>query len=49
MHPVPESDPAPVLLLCVCKRTYEASEKIKAFFYAQSVSDVDRENILSLK
>jgi predicted RNA binding protein with dsRBD fold (UPF0201 family) len=29
--------------------TYEALEKVKAFFYAQSVSDADRENILSLK
>src|SRR5215468_2358890 len=29
--------------------TYEALEKVKAFFYAQSVSDVDRENILSLE
>jgi hypothetical protein len=26
--------------------TYEALEKVKAFFYAQSVSDADRENIL---
>jgi hypothetical protein len=25
--------------------TYEALEKVKAFFYAQSVGDVDRENI----
>jgi len=29
--------------------TYEALEKVKAFFYAQSVSDADRENILSLE
>jgi hypothetical protein len=27
--------------------TYEALEKVKAFFYAQSVSDSDRENIQS--
>jgi predicted RNA binding protein with dsRBD fold (UPF0201 family) len=26
--------------------TYEALEKVKAFLYAQSVSDTDRENIL---
>ena len=29
--------------------TYEALEKVKAFFYAQSVSDADCENILSLE
>src|SRR5215510_5649422 len=29
--------------------TYEALEKVKAFFYAQSVSDADHENILSLE
>ena len=29
--------------------TYEALEKVKAFFYAQSASDADRENILSLE
>jgi hypothetical protein len=29
--------------------TYEALEKVKAFFYAHSVSDTDRENILSLE
>src|SRR5215510_14337326 len=29
--------------------TYEALEKVKAFFYAQSVSNADCENILSLK
>jgi predicted RNA binding protein with dsRBD fold (UPF0201 family) len=29
--------------------TYEALEKVKAFFYAQTVSDADRENILSLE
>jgi hypothetical protein len=29
--------------------TYEALEKVKEFFYAQSVGDVDRENILSLE
>jgi hypothetical protein len=29
--------------------TYEALEKVKAFFYAKSVSDADRENILSLE
>ena len=29
--------------------TYEALQKVKAFFYAQSASDADRENILSLK
>src|SRR5215510_2797569 len=29
--------------------TYKALEKVKAFFYAQSVSDTDRENILSLE
>jgi hypothetical protein len=29
--------------------TYKALEKVKAFFYAQSVSDADRENILSLE
>jgi hypothetical protein len=29
--------------------TYEALEKVKAFFYAHSVSDADRENILSLE
>jgi hypothetical protein len=29
--------------------TYEALEKVKAFFYVQSVSDAERENILSLK
>jgi len=29
--------------------TYEAVQKIKAFFYAQSGSDADRENILSLE
>jgi hypothetical protein len=33
----------------VCKRPYEALEKVKAFFYAQSVSDADRENVLSLE
>ena len=27
--------------------TYEALQKVKAFFYAQSGSDADRENILS--
>jgi len=29
--------------------TYEDLEKVKAFFHAQSVSDADRENILSLE
>jgi hypothetical protein len=29
--------------------TYEALETVTAFFYAQSVSDADRENILSLE
>ena len=29
--------------------TYEALQKVKAFFYAQSGSNVDRENILSLE
>jgi len=29
--------------------TYEALQKVKAFFYAQSGSDMDRENILSLQ
>jgi hypothetical protein len=29
--------------------TYEALQKVKAFFYAQSGSDTDRENILSLE
>jgi hypothetical protein len=30
-------------------KTYEALQKVKAFFYAHSGSDVDRENILSLE
>jgi hypothetical protein len=30
-------------------QTYKALEKVKAFFYAHSVSDTDRENILSLE
>jgi hypothetical protein len=29
--------------------TYEALEKFKAFFYAHSVTDADREHILGLK
>jgi hypothetical protein len=29
--------------------TYEALEKVKAFFYAHSVTDADHENILSLE
>jgi len=29
--------------------TYEALQKVKAFFYAQCGSDADRENILSLE
>jgi len=29
--------------------TYEALEKVRAFFYAHSVSDAERENILSLE
>jgi hypothetical protein len=29
--------------------TYKALEKVKAFFYAYSVTDADRENILVLK
>jgi hypothetical protein len=29
--------------------TYEALEKVKVFFYAHSVTDVDREHILGLK
>jgi hypothetical protein len=29
--------------------TYEALEKVKAFFYAHSVTDVDREHIRSRK
>jgi hypothetical protein len=29
-------------------KTYEALEKVKAFFYAHSVTDADCENILSL-
>ena len=29
--------------------TYEALQKVKAFFYAQSGSDADHENILSLE
>jgi len=29
--------------------TYEALQKVKAFFYAQSGSNADRENILSLE
>jgi hypothetical protein len=30
-------------------KTYEALQKVKAFFYAHSVSNADRENILSLE
>jgi hypothetical protein len=30
-------------------KTYEALQKVKAFFYAKSGSDADRENILSLE
>jgi hypothetical protein len=30
-------------------KTYEALQKVKAFFYALSVTDADRENILSLE
>jgi hypothetical protein len=30
-------------------KTYEALEKLKAFFYAQSASDTEHENILSLE
>jgi hypothetical protein len=30
-------------------KTYEALEKVKTFFYAHSVTDADRENILGLK
>jgi hypothetical protein len=30
-------------------KTYEALQKVKVLFYAQSGSDADRENILSLK
>jgi hypothetical protein len=30
-------------------KTYEALQKVKAFFYVQSGSDADRENILSLE
>jgi hypothetical protein len=29
--------------------TYEALEKVKAFFYAHSVTDADREHILGLE
>jgi hypothetical protein len=29
--------------------TYEALEKVKAYFYAHSVTDADREHILGLK
>jgi hypothetical protein len=29
--------------------TYEALEKVKAFFYAHSVADADRERILGLE
>jgi hypothetical protein len=29
--------------------TYEALEKVKAFFYVHSVTDADRENIISLE
>jgi hypothetical protein len=29
--------------------TYKALEKVKAFFYAQSVRDADSDNILSLE
>jgi hypothetical protein len=29
--------------------TYEALEKVKAFFYAHSVTDTDREHILGLE
>jgi hypothetical protein len=29
-------------------QTYEASQKVKAFFYVQSGRDADREHILSL-
>jgi hypothetical protein len=29
--------------------TYKASEKVKAFFYAHSVTDADREHILVLE
>ena len=29
--------------------TYETLQKVKAFFFAQSGSDADRENILSLE
>jgi hypothetical protein len=30
-------------------KTYEALEKFKAFFYAHSVTDADREHILGLE
>jgi hypothetical protein len=30
-------------------KTYEALEKVRAFFYAHSVTDVDRERILDLE
>jgi hypothetical protein len=30
-------------------KTYEALEKVTAFFYAHSVTDVDRERILGLE
>jgi hypothetical protein len=30
-------------------KTYEALEKVKAFFYAHSVTDADREHILGLE
>jgi hypothetical protein len=37
------------LIWCHFAETYKALEKVKAFFYAHSVSDADRENILSLE
>jgi hypothetical protein len=34
---------------CSSHRDLQSLEKVKAFFYAHSVTDADRENILSLK
>jgi hypothetical protein len=41
---VPEQDMVPSFA-----ETYEALEQVKAFFYAQSVTDADREYILGLE
>jgi hypothetical protein len=46
---VEEEDENEQVMVPSFAKTYEALQKVKVFFYVQSGSDADRENILSLE